>query len=65
MATVTIAVQREEVVPVVDDVIAQDLRPNGRIAERGVIALLRMELSGDANVAHSSTLLSGEDHLQP
>ncbi len=52
MRAVGVAVQREEVVPVVEDVVAKLLGPNRSVPQRAVVALLGMELGGDSDGAH-------------
>ena len=46
---VPVAVEREEVVPRVDDVVADPLRADGGGAQIGPRTVLRMELGGDAD----------------
>ena len=53
--TVRVAVEREEVVPGVDDVVAELLRAHGATADVAVGAVLRMELGGDPDGAHGSS----------
>ena len=51
MRPIAVAVEREEVVPVVGDVVAQLLGPDRGIAELRVVALLGVELGGDPDRA--------------